>query len=82
MINEMKRRIDEMESRQKWQPIETAPIGVDIIGRGFYDFDGKVKMKPRTVVYNGRSAWRDNDGYGMTVMCYPTEWMPLPDAPR
>jgi hypothetical protein len=64
-----------------WQPIETAPKdGTVVIVRGFYDADGEVSMKAAAAQYDKR--WmRDNNGYGYTVSCYPTHWMPLPELP-
>lgn len=83
MINEMKRRIDELESQLYWQPIESAPSdGSEFIARGFHDSGGREEMKACTVIKHYGSFLRDNNGYGFTVTCYPTHWTPMPDAPR
>jgi hypothetical protein len=52
--------------------------GEIIIGRGSYDFDGR-KLIATAVKLKGGMWWRDNNGYGFTVSCHPTHWIPLPD---
>lgn len=67
-----------------WQPIETAPRdGTPIIGRGFYTRNGQTPMLCVAMV-GGRDGiwWRDNNGYGFTVSCHPTHWMPIPEDPK
>jgi hypothetical protein len=66
-----------------WQPIETAPKdGTVVIVRGFYDADGKLFMKAAAAAQYGKRWMMDNHGYGYTVSCYPTHWMPLPNPPK
>lgn len=67
----------------EWQPIAAAPKdGTIIIVRGFQDAQGRTPMLAAAAQWVGQSEthglWmRDNNGYGFTVSCSPTHWMPL-----
>ncbi len=67
-----------------WMDIETAPKdGTIIIGRGPWRFGGDKEFVALAIRYNSDlGIWqRDNDGYGYTVQCHPTFWMPIPAPP-
>jgi len=71
-------------SRPVWQSIETAPRdGTIVIVRGRW---GRLEPEMRAASarfethYGIAAWWRDNGGYGFTVECDPTHWMPEPPA--
>jgi len=71
-------------AQSPWMDIETAPKdGTIIIGRGPWRFGGDKEFVALAIRYNSDlGIWqRDNDGYGYTVQCHPTFWMPLPAPP-
>lgn len=71
-------------AQSPWMDIETAPKdGTIIIGRGPWRFGGDKEFVALAIRYNSDlGIWqRDNDGYGYTVQCHPTFWMPIPAPP-
>jgi hypothetical protein len=63
-------RISELESQlsAKWKPIETAPVGEDVLTWAETIVPWSIECKNK----NGR--WERNSPS-------PTHWMPLPDGP-
>lgn len=79
-----------MPTRINWLPISTAPKdGTVIIVSGTYRnglpmIAAPAKWSDYGGIYNGEGGapcmgmwWRD-DGYGFTIECHPTHWIPLP----
>ncbi len=65
-----------------WQPIGTAPTeDATVIVKGFYDrpHGKEIMLAAAARSRAGVMWWRDNNGYGFTVQCFPTHWMPLPE---
>lgn len=66
-----------------WQPIETAPKGIDWILLGYFPdyMEGKqLGGKPEIAFWNG-SIWVNNCGNKLRTdgVFSPTHWMPIPD---
>ena len=70
MISDLKARVAELEVAHQWQPIETAPKDVVVLG-----CEGNW-IGP--VMCYGDNGWIDDEG----ETCHPTHWMPLPEAPK
>jgi hypothetical protein len=83
-------------TNDQWQPIETAPVDVEIITvySKQYSFDDKPTVYgPCTAKFNGKRWMASHEDspvveymdYGGTdyqeLEIDPTHWMPLPDAP-
>lgn len=65
-----------------WQNIKDAPQdGTVLIGKGSYDFDKLEPMICAAIKFKtSHKMWfRDNNGYGFTVSCHPTDFMDLPE---
>jgi hypothetical protein len=80
-----------LAAREGWQPIETAPKdGTECIvltahGQTTTDTPFVVGVVPPFViaaVWARGGWWRNNLGYGYTVACHPTHWMPRPPEPK
>ena len=71
----------------KWQPIETAPKGVEWILLGYYPeyMRGKCQGgKPAIAYYDClKNVWMECCGRSLCTSgtFSPTHWMPLPDPP-
>ena len=66
--------------RPEWQPIDTAPQGVAILGC-LMDGDHYEYIE-RLIVYDeGRKVFNLNSGNYMAPRAYPTHWMPEPLLP-
>lgn len=68
-----------------WQPIETAPTeDTIVIVKGFYDrpepYGKEIMLAAAARSHAGVMWWRDNNGYGFVVQCYPTDWHPMPES--
>jgi hypothetical protein len=61
-------------ARYRWQPIETAPVGVEVLAAVEFDGPGDWRIKPAMRMESGR--WNVN-----CATWTPTHWMPLPTAP-
>jgi len=66
-----------------WQPIETAPTeDTIVIVKGFYDrpapYGREIMLAAAARSQAGVMWWRDNNGYGFVVQCYPTHWLKMP----
>lgn len=58
----------------EWQPIETAPIEIDILCCGFGN------GRPPIVLGNFNGQWSSFNDPDKNY--YPTHWMPLPPPPK
>jgi hypothetical protein len=62
----------------EWQSIDKAPKdGTVVIVRGAYDYQGEPRMLAAAAQFRDGAWWRDNNGYGFTVSCYPTEFIEI-----
>jgi len=65
-----------------WQPIETAPLGVEILGLvplgAMLEHDIVTLNQPS--VDDGWYSCRQQDG--LSLNCAPVYWMPLPETPE
>ena len=59
-----------------WQPIETAPLGVDILIYHLHDGDTEAVMD---VAFNRGGVWIIGSSWDGAK---PTHWMSLPDPPQ
>jgi len=81
-IEEQEKRIEELESAQQWQPIETAPKdGTEVLV--WCEHHGTAYL----AIFENHfpnQGWFCADAYpdGWTELCVdPTHWMPLPEPP-
>lgn len=63
----------------EWLLIDNGFPAVTFIGYGDYGDGAKGIFE---CLYRDGSFWRSNNGYGFTVTCYPTHYMPLPGPPE
>ncbi len=70
-------RIKELEGAG-WQPIETAPHGVDVL---LYCPERGITNHERIELGTASSGWRTDRASTMSWHSWATHWMPLPDLP-
>jgi hypothetical protein len=67
----------------EWRHIASAPLdGSILIGRGSFGKDEEDAMLAAAIRHQAGQWWRDQDGSGFTVPCFPTHWMQMPLPPK
>ena len=61
----------------EWQPIETAPVEIQILM--LFKFETCLHVESGYLDEEDRLHWLDN---GETLSIHPTHWMPLPTPPK
>jgi hypothetical protein len=83
-------RIDELEAKLAWQPIETAPLDIPILLYGWWGWNDPADCQTTQIGIGRLNEWDEDDVmvYWESITCNPykdegkpTHWMPLPETP-